>query len=148
MQSELARYGSYTVVSYTAHEVASFIPVVCTAVTVVWLLYLVYLIIKKRNDPSDKIFVAVLLALLLFQGGYIQQKNTERYATAEAEIESVDATQGQIVIRNKNTGEKVTLESPNLVNYVVDTDEKYLVSYTWHVEKADEGKLDMIQKIE
>lgn len=147
-QDEMANYGMYTVCSYRMHELASIIPFLCIGVTIGWSIYLVVRTLKKKSDKADKIFVMILLALVLFQGCYIHQMYQLVSTAVVATVESVDEQQEEIVIK-VDSGQTVTLESPMLVNKMVETNgREYLVTYTWHKGKPSEGKLHMISIVE
>lgn len=148
MQEEMSNYGIYSVISYRVHEVVSMIPVLLIILTIVWSLYLLYKIIK-RKESSDIKFVCILVILTFLQGSYIHWTQHFISTTIVAEIKGVDKVQGMITIYNENLEVEVVLESPILVNNIVETDgRKYLISYVWRKNTPNEGKLQMIDKVE
>lgn len=117
-------------------------------ITAGWFIYLVIQVVKKKCNNKEKTFAVMLFCFILWQGCYIYQINHVSLAAVEASIESIDEQREEMVIRTGD-GEKVTLKSPMLVNNMVETTgRKYLVTYTWHRDKRNEGKLQMISLIE
>lgn len=145
-QEEMADFGLYTLFSYRVHEIASLIPLVSFAVTVIWSIRLLVRVAKGKADRADKIFFGVLLLLALMQRDQIWKRAT--FSDAVATVESVDNRQGTMTVQ---IGEEKTviLETPEIVRGMVETDgQKYLISYTWDERLPGVGELNMIQRIE
>lgn len=145
-QEEMADFGLYTLISYSTHEIASLIPILSFAVTMIWGICLVVRLAKGRADRADKIFLAILLVLTLVQRDQIWKRET--YSDAVATVESVDNRQGTMTVQ---IGEEKTviLETPEIVRGMVETDgQRYLISYTWDKRIPGTGQLNMIQRIE
>lgn len=128
-QEELSRYSLYTVISYNIHEIASVIPFLCIGIAAAWCVYLFVKVIKKQSDRYDHGFLMILLAAVILMGLYIYKENSVVRITVIASVESVDEQNGEIVIIDKE-GQKMTLQSPDLVNRIIETDgQKYLMEY-------------------
>ena len=52
-QSTLAGYGIYEVVSFQMWEVIGYIPYICRAISVIWLLSLFIAVIRKRKTHAS-----------------------------------------------------------------------------------------------
>lgn len=148
-QEEMANYGMYTVISYQMHEIASIIPILLMGATIGWFIYILYKMIKKKSDGADKVFIIILLGLVLLQGSYVRQMSKQVTTTTLVVIERIDGENNRIIVQNEDLSLRVKLESPMLVNDMLETDgQKYLVTYVWHEGKPNEGKLQMIQRVE
>ena len=127
-QEELSRYGLYTIISYNIHEIASVIPFLCIGIAAVWFVYLLVKVIKKESDRYDLVFLIILLAAVILIGLYIKE-NSKGTTTVIASVESVDDQNGEIIIIDV-AGQKMTLQSPELVNRIIETDgQKYIIQY-------------------
>lgn len=145
-QEEMADIGMYTLIPYSVHELASVIPLLSFAVTLVWVICLLIRVGRREADRADKIFFGVLLILTLTQRDYIWKQET--YTTAVVTIESIDDRNGTILTENSD-GEQMELEAPMIVRGVLETDgQEYLISYTWYWKEPDVGKLCTIERVE
>lgn len=148
-QMEMANYGIYTLVSYSLHEAASLIPFLSIGITTAWAIYLLTRIVKKTFDPSDKIFVAVLLVLVILQGCYLHHLSSICTTTALVTVESIDERQGEIVVVGiagyADAGHKTILKAPMLAYHMMETDgQTYCVTYGHHKNNPTEGVLYMV----
>lgn len=153
LEEEMAGYGIYTVIDYNTHELAGCIPFLCTGITIAYFIYLCWKVIKKIADKWDRYFVVILFVLVLLQGNYMHQEHKEMRTTVYAQVESVDEIEEIIVIQSESLsgekGEVITLESPMLVNNMVEIGgQEYLITYSWKKENPLKGKLQMIQRVE
>lgn len=136
-QQELAEHGLYTIISYNVHELASAIPLLCMGTAVIWCGYLLVKAAKKKCDGQDKIFVGILLVIIFLLGHYVYQEASGVSVTVAATVESVDMQKGEIVIKDPE-GKAVTLESPELVNGMIETDgQEYLITYEQNGETSE-----------
>lgn len=143
-EQALSRYAVYTVVSYNVHEIMSFIPFLLLGVTAVWLCYLVFSVLKKKGNSSDKIFAVFLLLIVILQGSYIYNQTTADGNTAVMTVKDVNEESMEITAEDRE-GQLITLKSPMLVNNLVEADGKeYLIQYK--PDKGDwrRGTLEMI----
>lgn len=149
MQEEMSNYGIYSVISYRVHEVASLIPVVFIVFTIAWFLYLLYKIVKKKNSSADIKFVCIIFILIFLQGSYIHWMQQYISTAVVTEIKHVDKEHGLLTIYNESLETEVLLESPMLVNNIVETGgQEYLITYAWRKNIPNEGKIQMIDKVE
>ena len=148
-QEEMANYGIYTLVSYSLHEVASLIPILSVGITTAWAVYLLVCIVKKKSDQSDKIFVAVLLALVILQGCYLHHVSNIYTTTALVTVESINEQQGVIVAVGvdgyTDAGHKIVLKAPILAYHMMETDgQTYYITYGHSKNNPTEGILYMV----
>ena len=69
-----------------------------------------------------------MLAAVILIGLYIKE-NSKGTTTVIASVESVDDQNGEIIIIDV-AGQKMTLQSPELVNRIIETDgRKYIIQY-------------------
>ena len=69
-----------------------------------------------------------MLAAVILIGLYIKE-NSKGTTTVIASVESVDDQNGEIIIIDV-AGQKMTLQSPELVNRIIETDgQKYIIQY-------------------
>lgn len=93
-----------------------------------WFVYLLVKVIKKESDRYDQVFLIILLAAVILIGLYIKE-NSKGTTTVIASVESVDDQNGEIIIIDV-AGQKMTLQSPELVNRIIETDgQKYIIQY-------------------
>lgn len=144
-QEELARYGLYTIISYNMHELASVIPFLCMGTAVIWCGYLLVKAVKGKSDRQDKVFAGILLAVIFLLGYSIYQETAAASITVVSSVESVDMQEGKLVIKDDD-GEKVTLESPELVNGMIETDgTEYLITYEWNGKTSELQGISLIE---
>ena len=148
-QEEMANYGIYTLVSYSLHEIASLIPLLSAGMTTAWAVYLLVCIVKKKSDHSDKIFVAILLALIILQGCYLHHVSNICTTTALVTVESINEQQGEIVAIGVNgytaAGRRVVLKAPMLAYNIMETDgQTYCITYGHNKNNPTEGILYMV----
>ena len=144
-QKELACYGFYTIISYNMHELASVIPFLCIGTAVIWCGYLLVKAVKGKSDRQDKVFAGILLAVIFLLGYSIYQETAAVSITVVSSVESVDMQGGKLVIKDDD-GEKVTLESPELVNGMIETDgTEYLVTYEWDGKTSELQRISLIE---
>lgn len=147
-QEELARYGLYTIISYNMHELASVIPFLCMGTAVIWCGYLLVKAVKRKCDRQDKVFAGILLAVIFLLGYSIYQETAAVSITAVSSVESVDRQEGELVIKDAE-GETVILESPELVNGMIETDgTEYLITYEWDGKTSEARRVRMISVVE
>lgn len=148
-QEEMANYGIYTLVTYSLHEAASLIPLLSIGLTAAWAVYLLICIAKKTSDRSDKIFAAVLLALVVLQGCYFHRVSNTCTSTVFVTVESINERQGEIVAISvdgyADAGHRMVLKAPMLAYHMMETDgQTYLITYGHHKNNPTEGTLYMV----
>lgn len=148
-QEEMANYGIYTLVSYSLHEIASLIPFISIGFTAAWAIILLIRIVKKKYDPSDKIFAAVLLALVILQGRYLHQLSNICTTTALVTVESINEQQGEILVvgvdGHTDAGHKIVLKAPMLAYHMMEIDGRtYCITYGHNKSNPTEGILYMV----
>lgn len=148
-QEELANYGIYTLVNYSLHEAASLIPFLSIVLTAVWAASLLIGIAKKRLDQSDKIFAAVLAALVILQGCYLHHASNTCTTTVFVTVESIDEQQGEIVAVGVDgyagAGCQIVLKAPMLAYHMMETDgQTYYITYGHHKNNPAKGILYMV----
>ena len=144
-QQELAEHGLYTIISYNVHELASVIPFLCMGTAVIWCGYLLVKAAKKKCDGQDKVFIGILLVIIFLLGYYVYQDASGVSVTVVSTVESVDKQEGEVVIRDSE-GKKVTLESPELVNGMLETNgTEYLITYGWDGKTSELQWISLIE---
>lgn len=147
-QEEMAFYGIYSLISYSVHEISTFIPYLCISAIFVWLIVTIIRMIKKQSDNKDKIFVVVLIAFLVMHIGFFYNQFQTATITTVVTVESVDLQKGTITVSNETEYGNYTIEldAPELVVNMVETnDRKYIVTYQHKYENINEGKLSTIK---
>lgn len=147
-QEEMAKYGLYTLIDYSIHEMSVFIPYLGIGLAAVWVIYLLTGIVKKRADRSDKIFAAVLSALVILQGSYLRHRSDIQTTSVLVTVESIDKQQGEIVAVGVDqyavVGE-IVLKTPMLATHMMGTDgQEYYITYGHYKNNPTEGTLYMV----
>ena len=145
-QQELSKYGLYTIISCNVHEVASVIPFLCIGTAVIWCGCLLMKAVKKKKcDGQDKVFIGILLVIIFLLGYYVYQDASGVSVTVVSTVERVDMQKGEVVIRDSE-GKKVTLESPELVNGMLETNgAEYLITYEWDGKTSELQWISLIE---
>lgn len=147
-QEEMANYGLYTLVNYSTHEIAVFIPYLGIILTTAWAIYLLICIVKKRSDKSDKVFVAVLSALVILQGAYLHNVSNTQTTSVLVTVESIDEQQGEIVavgVGQHDAVGKIVLKTPMLASHMMKTDgQEYYITYEHYKNNPTKGTLHMV----
>lgn len=145
-QSTLAGYGIYEVVSFQMWEVIGYIPYICRAISVIWLLSLFIAVIRKRKThASDKWFLVILLVIILWQNHYINDMNEQRSMTVPVEVVSIDPYQNMLTVQTLEKKSTIILETPMLVYNIIEPGRQYTVTYEWDGVNSNKGKLRMIR---
>lgn len=145
-QEEMANYGMYTLVTYSVHEIASFIPYLSIGLTAIWAIYLLIRLVKQKSQKSDKGFIAVLLALVILQGCYLHHQAGICTSTLLVTVESINEQQGEIVaVSVDGTGRRIVLKAPMLAYHLMETDgQTYCITYGHSKNNFTEGVLYMV----
>ena len=145
-QSALAGYGIYEVVSYQMWEIIGWIPYICRAISVIWLISLLVAVIRKRkNRVSDKWFLIILLVITLWQNNYINDMNERRSTTVPVEVVSIDHYPNTLTVQTLKGKKTIILDAPMLVHNIVEPGRQYTVTYEWDGANSNKGKLRMIR---
>lgn len=147
IQEEFADYGMYQLISYRTHEISSLIPFLCILVSIGCAVYLLVRFIKKNSDTAEKVLLIVFGLCLVMQISYIKEQSNIMSTTAVCTVEEVNRNGGTIVVSIDNGDGTIALKCPMLVRGLVEQRQQYLISYTWHKNTPDEGKLNMIQRV-
>lgn len=142
--SEMSRYGIYTMFSYRTHELLSGVPLLCLIITICWLIFILASIVRKTYYKSN-VFLHILLLVLFFaQINYIHSQSQIINTSCITGIESMDKQNFTMVI---NSGDKsITLEYPMLLQDFLKTDgTEYGITYEWSRANPNSGKLTMVQ---
>lgn len=86
--------------------------------------------------------------IIFLLGHYVYQEASGVSVTVAATVESVDMQKGEIVIKDPE-GKAVALESPELVNGMIETDgQEYLITYEKNGETSELRKVQVISVFE
>ncbi|MBE5966111.1 MAG: hypothetical protein E7255_03990 [Lachnospiraceae bacterium] len=141
--SEMARYGIYTIFSYNVHEILSGIPYLCFLFTGGWLLVLITRSVHGKNIKSNLLLLVLLFVFCVAQFIYIHNQSQKVYTDCIASIKNIDTQKLEIEI---DTGERtITLDCPMLLIDILKTDgTEYVILYEWSKSKPNYGKLSMV----
>ena len=145
--SEMSRYGIYTIFSYNMHEVMALIPILGIIITAIWLLYKIIKIIKEKNIKSHLFLVILLFVLFIVQMKYIHNTSQTVVTSTISSVKRIEIDKMSIVI-NKN-GNDLILECPQVVLEVFKTDgTEYGITYEWNKSNPYHGKICIVQCID
>ena len=146
-EEEMANYGLYTLVDYSVHEISVFIPYLGIGIAAAWAIYLLVGIIKKKADKSDKIFAAVLSALVILQGSYFNHLSNVQEHTILVTVESINERKGEIVavgIDQDAWFGEIVLKTPMLASHMMETDgQRYYITYEHYKNIPTKGTMHM-----
>ncbi len=145
--SEMSRYGIYTIFSYNVHELLSAIPFVCFLYTVGWLLILFIKSVRGKKVRLNLFLLVLLLVFSIMQFRYFINQSQTVSTSCVASIKSINAQKLEIEI---DTGVRtITLDCPMLLIDILKTDgTEYGITYEWSKSKPRYGKLSMIDSVE
>ncbi len=118
--SEMSRYGIYTIFSYNTHEIMALIPFLGIIITAIWFIYKLIKILKEKNIKSHLLLVILLIALCVIQTKYILNTSQKVVTSFVTSVERIETDKMSIVI-NSN-GNDLTLECPQVVLEMFKTD--------------------------
>ena len=145
-QAELADYGIYTLMRYSAYELLTIAASLLVPLTLGWLLVTLWRILRRKAPRSDLWFCLVLLLCFAVQLGQFYGRSNVIHQTAVAEIQRFDEDKQQILI-TASQGD-VTLDCPMLVWGLLESDgREYLLSFETTKNDPSKGKLYMAQAI-
>ena len=149
VQEEFAKYGMYQLISYGVHEISSVIPILCILATIICAGYLIWRMVKKNTDRTEKILLAVLVLCFCLQAGYFHKQSDLVHTAAICTIDEVYEAEERIVVTIDGRTDKIELKSPMLVNgMLIEKEQKYLIDFVWNKNKPNEGELHMISIVE
>lgn len=142
--SEMARYGIYTIFSFNVHEIISAIPFISFLFTISWLLVLFIKSVRSKKVRSNLFLLVLLSVFFIAQFSYLHNQSQTIYIITS--IKSIDAQKLEIEI---DTGERIiTLDCPMLLINILETNgTEYGISYEWSNAKPNYGKLSMIGSV-
>lgn len=144
--SEMSRYGIYTIFSYNTHEVLSIIPFLSITVTVVWLLGLIIKFIRDKSIKPNKFLCILLIILFIGQGMYILDESQIVTTSFVTDIDRINRDKMEIVIYTDEYD--LTLDCPMIVLDLLKTDgTEYGITYEWNKKNPKYGKLCIVQSI-
>lgn len=144
--SDMSRYGIYTIFSYKTHEVLSAIPLLSFIITVVWLISLVIKIIREKSIKSHMLFCILMIVLFISQMMYMLNKNQTVTTSFVTSIDRINKDKMEIVIDTDKYD--LTLDCPMLVLDLLKTDgTEYGITYEWNKKNPSYGKLCIVQSI-
>lgn len=144
--SEMSRYGIYTIFSYRTHEIMSVIPLLCFIITLVWLLSLIVKSIRERNIKPHLFLGILLLVLCMSQSMYMQKRYQTVNTSFVSSIDRINREKMEIIIDKEEFD--LTLDCPMIVLDLLETDgTEYGITYEWNKENPSYGKLCIVQSI-
>ncbi|MDF2544677.1 MAG: hypothetical protein K0S47_4395 [Herbinix sp.] len=144
--SEMSRYGIYTIFSYKTHEMMALIPFLSIIITAIWFLYKLIKIIKEKNIKSHLFLVILLFVLCTAQTNYILNESQTVVTSFVTSVERIE-TDKMLIVINSN-GNDLILECPQVVLEVFKTDgTEYGITYEWNKRNPNHGKLCIAQCI-
>lgn len=145
--SEMSRYGIYTIFSYNTHEIMSAIPLLSIIITAVWLVSLVLKMIREKNIKPHMFLGVLLFVLCIGQTMYLFNKYETVTTSFVTNIDRINKDKMEIVI---DTDEyHLTLDCPMIVLDVLKTDgTEYGITYEWNRKNPSYGKLCIVQSID
>jgi hypothetical protein len=144
--SDMSRYGIYTIFSYNTHEVLSAIPLLSITITMVWLISLAIKIIREKSIKAHMLLCILLIVLFIGQTIYIINKYQTVTTSFVTNIDRINRDKMEIVIdRDKHD---LTLDCPMIVLDLLKTDgTEYGITYEWNKKDPSYGKLCIVQSI-
>ena len=144
--SDMSRYGIYTIFSYNTHELLSIIPLLSIIITGVWILYLVIKFIREKSIKSHKLFCIFLIVLFIGQTMYIINRNQTVTTSFVTSIDRINTDKMEIVINTDKYD--LALDCPMIVLDLLKTDgTEYGITYEWNKKNPSYGKLCIVQSI-
>ena len=144
--SDMSRYGIYTIFSYNTHELLSIIPLLSIIITGVWILYLAIKFIREKIIKSHKLFCIFLIVLFIGQTMYIINRNQTVTTSFVTSIDRINTDKMEIVINTDKYD--LALDCPMIVLDLLKTDgTEYGITYEWNKKNPSYGKLCIVQSI-
>lgn len=145
--TEMSRYGIYTIFSYNTHEIMSALPLLIILITLVWLITLLSVMVREKNVKTHILLVIVLFVLFIGQSMYIINRYQTMNTTFITSIDRINNDKMEVVINTDGHG--LTLECPMIVLGILKTDgTEYIITYEWNRKNPNRGKLCMVQSID
>lgn len=142
--TEMSKYGIYTVFSYSTHEIMSIVPLVSIFITAVWLLSLTIKIFRERNIKSYKFMFVLLIILFISQVGYFLDKGQTTTTSIITDIDKIDGNTVAICTDEH----ELELYCPQIVLGLLKTDgTEYVITYEWNKKNPKYGELTIVQSI-
>jgi len=142
--TEMSKYGIYTVFSYSIHEIMSIVPLVSIFITAVWLLSLTIKIFRERNIKSYKFMFVLLIILFISQVGYFLDKGQTTTTSIITDIDKIDGNTVAICTDEH----ELELYCPQIVLGLLKTDgTEYVITYEWNKKNPKYGELTIVQSI-
>lgn len=142
--TEMSKYGIYTVFSYSTHEIMSIVPLVSIFITAVWLLSLIIKIFRERNIKSYKFMFVLLIILFISQVGYFLDKGQTTTTSIITDIDKIDGNTVAICTDEH----ELELYCPQIVLGLLKTDgTEYVITYEWNKKNPKYGELTIVQSI-
>ncbi len=144
--SEMSRYGIYTIFTYSTHEIMALIPFLGVIITAIWFVYKLVKTIKERNIKSNLFLVILLFVLCVVQTKYIHNSSQTVVTSFVTSVERIETDKMSIVI--DSNGNDLTLECPQVVLEMFKTGgTEYFITYEWNKRNPNHGKLCIAQYV-
>lgn len=147
IQEEFANYGMYQLISYRMHELSSFIPVLCTLISLGCVLYLLGRFIRKKSNMSEKILLGIFILCLIMQFSYFKNRSDVLYMSGTYVVKEINESEETIVVHVEDQNDTITLNCPILIQELLVEEQEYLISFETHKRNLSEGKVHMISLI-
>lgn len=142
--SEMSRYGIYTIFSYNTHELLSVVPFLSIFITAIWLIFFTIKIIRKRDIKSYNLMFVLLIVLLIFQAMYMSDKGQ---TITTSFVSNIDKINGNTIVIDTDEHD-LKLYCPQIVLGLLKTDgTEYLITYEWNKQNPENGELAIVQSI-
>ena len=133
VQEEFANYGMYQLISYGVHEISSLIPILCILATILCACPLIWRLLKKKSDKTDKTFLVVLILCFCLQVRYFDKQADMVHTAAICTINEVDEREELITVTIDGRSGQIELKSPMIVNgMLVKNGQRYLIDFVWN----------------
>ena len=145
IQEEFANYGMYQLISFRVHEISSVIPSLCILATILCACPLMWCLLKKKSDYTEKFLLIVLVLCFVLQLGYMNKQADMVSTTANCVIDEIDEKEGKIIVTIDGQSEKIELKSPMIVNgMLIEKNQQYRINFVWDKKYPNKGELHMI----
>ena len=137
--NKISKYGMYLLDSYEVHEIVSVIPRISIAITIIWLIYVIAHILRKKKIKVNLVFTLILTGLLAFQICYLQSASKWIVTIEIAKVVSMNENANEILIHSNE--KELTLTCPELVKHLLEKEKEYLFTYEWKKSNTTKGNL-------
>lgn len=147
IQEEFANYGMYQLISYRVHELSSFIPFLCTLISLGCVLYLLVRLIRKNSNTSEKLLLGIFILCLMIQFSYFKNRSDVLYMSGIYVVKEINENEETIVVYVEDKNDTITLNCPMLVQGLLVEEQKYLIGFETHKRHPNDGEVHIISLI-